>query len=151
LPSEYASAAHCKHADEPAALYVIEGQGVVEARLVSPVALHAEPAGHGSCTDGDGQYDPSAHKIATEEPAGQYEPLAHTAIDDGLAQYDAAGQAADAVEPAGQNEPFAHTAIDDGVAQYDAAGQATDAVELAGQYVPFAHATCVGDDEPEGQ
>ena len=133
LPSEYAFVAHCKHADEPAALYVIKGQGVAEARLVSPVALHAEPAGHGSCFDGDGQYDPSAHNVATDEPAGQNAPLTHTAIDDGFAQYDAAGQAADAVEPAGQYVPLAHDAIDDGVEQYDAAGQAAAAVELAGQ------------------
>ncbi len=77
LPCEYAFASHDKHADEPAALNVIDGHGTAEATLVSPVALHAEPAGHAICKDGDGQYEPSAQEVAAAEPAGQYVVAGH--------------------------------------------------------------------------
>ena len=73
LPSEYASAPHAEHADEPAGLNVMGGHGTAEETSTSPVALHAEPAGHGICNDGDGQYEPSAHgnNVPLLEPALQ--------------------------------------------------------------------------------
>ena len=51
--------------------------GTAAATSVSPVTLHAEPAGHAICKDGDGQYEPSAHAVAFALPIGQYVPSKH--------------------------------------------------------------------------
>ncbi len=70
-------AVHDEHAVEPAALYVMGAQGTADERSISPVALHAVPAGQAICTDGDEQYEPSAHTVALALPIGQYVPMAH--------------------------------------------------------------------------
>ena len=71
LPTEYAFTSHDEHADEPAELNVMGGHDTADATLVSPVALHAEPAGHAICDSGDEQYEPSAHAVALALPIGQ--------------------------------------------------------------------------------